>query len=149
MWLNQDSLARSLTYATSTPKVPSTYIHPFPSPEPPKNILLLIWERIAKNILQVILDPLGRWSIIPETCPDWTLEVGGRPGEQGGRPVPEPSRLPVRSCGLWSLLDDRKLRGTLISLCKPDVWAFPPYFLITSYRNRQTPKLMEFCQIKP
>jgi len=50
MWLNQDSLARSLTHATSTPEVESTYIHPFPSPEPPKNILLLIRERIAKNI---------------------------------------------------------------------------------------------------
>jgi len=50
MWLNQDLLARSLTYATSTPKVPSTYIHPFPSLEPPKNILLLIQERIAKKI---------------------------------------------------------------------------------------------------
>ena len=48
MWLNQDSLARSLTYATSTPEVPSTYIHP--SPESLKNILLLIRERIAKNI---------------------------------------------------------------------------------------------------
>jgi len=31
-------------------KYTSTYIHPFPSPEPPKNILLLIRERIAKNI---------------------------------------------------------------------------------------------------
>jgi len=31
-------------------KYASTYIHPFPSPDPPKNILLLIWERIAKNI---------------------------------------------------------------------------------------------------
>ena len=50
MWLNQDSLARSLTHTTSTLEVPSTYIHPFPSPEPPKNILLLIRERIAKNI---------------------------------------------------------------------------------------------------
>ena len=49
MWLNQDSLARSLTHATSTPEVPSTYIHTFPSPESPKNILLLIRERIAKN----------------------------------------------------------------------------------------------------
>ena len=29
MWLNQDSLARSLTHATTTPEVPSTYIHPF------------------------------------------------------------------------------------------------------------------------
>ena len=43
-------LARSLIYATSTPEVPSTYIHPFSSLEPPKNILLLIRERIAKNI---------------------------------------------------------------------------------------------------
>ena len=50
MWLNQDSLARSLIYATSTPEVPSTYIHSFPSLESPKNILLLIRERIAKNI---------------------------------------------------------------------------------------------------
>ena len=31
-------------------KYASTYIHPFPSPEPIKNILLLIRERIAKNI---------------------------------------------------------------------------------------------------
>ena len=50
MWLSQDSLARSLTHAASTPEVPSTYIHSFPSPEPPKNILLLIGERITKNI---------------------------------------------------------------------------------------------------
>jgi len=50
MWLNQDSLARSLTYAASTLEVPSTYIHAFPSLEPSKNILLLIRERMAKNI---------------------------------------------------------------------------------------------------
>ena len=50
MWLNQDSLARSPTHATSTPEVPSTYIHSFSSPKSPKNILLLIQERIAKNI---------------------------------------------------------------------------------------------------
>ena len=50
MWLNQDSLARSLIYATSTPEVSTTYIHPFPSPESPKNILLLIRERMTKNI---------------------------------------------------------------------------------------------------
>ena len=50
MWLNQDSLACSLTHAASTSEVPSTYIHSIPSPEPPKNILLLIRERIAKNI---------------------------------------------------------------------------------------------------
>jgi len=50
MWLNQDSLPRSLTYATSILEVPSTYIHSFPSPESPKNILLLIRERMAKNM---------------------------------------------------------------------------------------------------
>ena len=97
----------------------------------------------------VIVDPLGRWSNIPKESPDWTLAEGGRPGKEGGRPVPVSSRPPLRSRGFWSLLDDRKLRGTLISLCKPDVWAFPLYFLITPYKNRQTPKLVEFCQIKP
>ena len=49
MQLNQDSLARSLIHAILR-KYASTYIHPFPSPEPPKNTLLLIRERIAKNI---------------------------------------------------------------------------------------------------
>ena len=90
----------------------------------------------------VILDPLGRWSLVREDSPDWTLGLGGRP-------APGPDRLPVRSRGFWSLLDDGKLPHTLISLCKPNVWACPPYFLITPCRNRQTPKLMEFCKIKP
>ena len=57
MRLNQDSLARSLIYATSTPEEPSTYIHPFPSPESPKNILLLIRERIVKNIFPIPIIP--------------------------------------------------------------------------------------------
>jgi hypothetical protein len=97
----------------------------------------------------VFLDPLGRWSIIRETEPDWLSGQGGRPRGQGGRPASGPVRPPVRSRGFWSLLDDRKSVNTLLSLCKPDVWAFPPYFLITPCRNRQTPKLVEFCQIKP
>jgi len=43
----------------------------------------------------------------------------------GGRaPWLGPVRPPLRSRGFWSLLDDRKLHGTLISLCKPNVWAF-------------------------
>ena len=62
----------------------------------------------------VFLNPLGRWSIICKAKPDWLLE-------QGGRPVPRPARPPIRSRGLWTLLDDRKLAHTLISLCKPDV----------------------------
>ena len=97
----------------------------------------------------VFLNPLGRWSIIREVEPDWLPEQGGRPRGEGGRPVLGPARPSVRSSGFWTLLDDRKLVHTLISLCKPDMWAFPPSFLITPYRNRQTPKLVEFCQIKP
>ena len=84
------------------------------------------------------INPLSRWSMIREAEPDW---LSG----QGGRPAPRSTR----SYGFWTLLDVGYFRGTLISLCKPDVWAFPPYFLITPYRNRQTPKLVEFCQIKP
>ena len=97
----------------------------------------------------VFLNPLRRWSIIREAEPDCMRHLGGRSRGDGGRPVPGPARPPIRSRGFWRLLDDRKLRDTLISLCKPDVWAFPSYFLITPCRNRQTPKLMEFCQIKP
>jgi len=84
----------------------------------------------------VILDPFGRWSLVREESPDWILEGGGRPGPQGERPGPGLVRPPVRSRGFWSLLDGRKLRGALISLCNPDMWAFLPYFLITPYRNR-------------
>jgi len=90
----------------------------------------------------VFLNPLGQWSIIREVEPDW-LRC------ESGRPAPVPAWPPTRSRSFWTLLDDRKLAHTLISLCKPDVWVFPLYFLITPYRNRQTPKLMEFCQIKP
>ena len=97
----------------------------------------------------VILDPLGRWSLVPEKSSKTNPGQGGRPRGEGGRPAPGPVRVPVRSRGFWSLLDDRKLRSTLIYLCKPNVWAFLSYFLITPCRNRQTPKLMEFCQIKP
>ena len=64
--------------------------------------------------------------MIRETVPDWLLKLGGRPRGEGGRPAPGPARPPVRSYGLWSLLDDRKLAHTLISLRKPDMWAFPP-----------------------
>ena len=84
----------------------------------------------------VILDPLGRWSMTREFGRDWAELLGGRPRGEGGRPAPGPDCLPVRSRGFWSLLDGRKLRGALISLCNPDMWAFLPYFLITPCRNR-------------
>jgi len=92
---------------------------------------------------------LGWWSMIRKAGPDWPRHWGGCPRGEGGRAALRPTRPPVRSRHFWSLLDDKKLPHTLISLCKPDVWVFPPYFLITPYRNRQTPKLVEFCQMKP
>ena len=97
----------------------------------------------------VILDPLGRWSMIPEVDSDWAPQEGGRPSPLGGLPGQGPVLPLLRSRGFWSLLDGRKLHGSLISLCNPDMWAFLPYFLITPCRNRQTPKLVEFCQKKP
>ena len=77
----------------------------------------------------VILDPLGWWSVVREKSSDWNPGGGGRPGLG-------PFRPPLCSLGFWSLLDGRKLRGVLISLCNPDMWAFLPYFLITPCRNR-------------
>jgi len=84
----------------------------------------------------VILDPLGRWSVVCEKSSDWHPGGGGRPGPQGGRPGPGPFQPPLCSRGFWSLLDGRKLCGALISLCNPDMWAFLPYFRITPCRNR-------------
>ena len=79
----------------------------------------------------VFLNPLGQWSIIREAKPDWLPKQGGRPRGEGGHPIPGSARPPVRFRGFWTLLDDRKLAHTLISLCKPDVWVFSLYFLIT------------------
>jgi len=57
-------------------KYASTYIHTFASPEPPKNILLLIRERVAKNIsvfpceinAQVILVTTTHYIISRDEC---------------------------------------------------------------------------------
>ena len=46
----------------------------------------------------VLLDPQRRWSMIRETCPDWS------PG-QGGRPAHGPARPPAHSRGFWTILD--------------------------------------------
>jgi len=60
-----------------------------------------------------------------ERDPRSLTSLGTTPGRA---PAPGPDRLPVRSRGFWSLLDGRKLRGALISLCNPDMWAFLPLF---------------------
>jgi len=45
-----------------------TYIHPFPSPESPKNILLLIRERIAKNISVFPCEINAQVILVTTTC---------------------------------------------------------------------------------
>jgi len=47
----------------------------------------------------VLLNHLGRWSIICEAGPDWPRQQGGHPRGAGGRPAPRPARPPVRSHG--------------------------------------------------
>ena len=51
MWLNQDSLARSLTHVASTPEVRIHIYPPISISRTTEKYLLLIRERIAKNIL--------------------------------------------------------------------------------------------------
>ena len=53
----------------------------------------------------VFLDPLGRWSLVPEKSSDWSPTQGECPRGVGGRPAPEPVRSPIRSHGFWTLLD--------------------------------------------
>ena len=49
-------------------KYASIYIHPFPSPEPPKNIILLIRERIAKNISVFPCEINAQDILVTTTC---------------------------------------------------------------------------------
>jgi len=49
-------------------KYASTYIHSIPSPDSPKSILLLIWERIAKNISIFPYEINARVILVTTTC---------------------------------------------------------------------------------
>jgi len=49
-------------------KYASTYIHPFPSPKSLKNILLLIRERIAKNISVFPCEINAQVILVTTTC---------------------------------------------------------------------------------
>jgi len=49
-------------------KFASTYIQPFLSPEPPKNILLLIQKRIAKNISVFPYEINAQVILVTTTC---------------------------------------------------------------------------------
>jgi hypothetical protein len=73
-------------------------------------------------------------------------------GAQGGRRAPHlrarfVSRLFLESSRTFHILE--KLYVAPLSLYKPDMWVSFGYFLITPYRNRYSPKLVEFCQCNP
>ena len=58
MWLNQDSLARSLTHAASTPEVRIHIYPPISISRFTQNYSTPIQERIAKNIILSLLFPV-------------------------------------------------------------------------------------------
>ena len=96
-------------------KYASTYIHPFPSPEPPKNILLLIRKRITKNIsvfpceinAQVILLlPLAILSQEMSALKKVYQEI-----KRGKCPEPRKKRK-SETRGKNGQVSDRRIRGT-------------------------------------
>ena len=120
MWLNQDSLARSLTHVASTPEV-RIHIYPlFPSPESPKNILLLIRERIAKIFLffpyeinaQVILVTTTCYIISGDGCSKKREKKKGYEEIKRGK-CPEPQKKgKSETRGKNGQVSDSRIRGT-------------------------------------
>jgi hypothetical protein len=58
-------------------------------------------------------------------------------------------RPPIHSGAFSCLLESFFTCVGLFSLCKHDMWAFLGSFQLTPYRNRHSPKLMEFYQWTP
>ena len=102
-------------------KYASTYIHPFPSPEPPKNIVLLIRERIAKNIsvcpceinAQVILVTTTCYIISENECLE-KREKGCEKIKRGKCPEPRKKRK-SETRGKNGQVSDSRIRGTSYS----------------------------------
>ena len=72
--------------------------------------------------------------------------TAGAPTYQGGCPGPKSTLLLLCSGGFSNLLDASFSYVALIShfsRCNHDMWASLGYFLITTCRNRYSPKLME------
>jgi len=101
-------------------KYASTYIHSFPSPEPPKNILLLIRERIGKNIsvfpyeinAQVILVTTPCYIISWEECSK-KRERRKRYEEIERGKCPEPrKKRKSETRGKNGQVSDSRIRGT-------------------------------------
>ena len=98
-------------------KYASTYIHPFLSPEPHKNILLLIRERIAKNIIPFLFFPCeinARVILVTTTCyiisrDECSKKIRGNKKRQ----VPRTSKeKKSETSGKNGQVSDSRIRGT-------------------------------------
>jgi len=102
-------------------KYASTYNHPFPSPETPKNILLLIRETIAKNIsvfpceinAQVILVTTTCYIILGDECSKKRREKKKEYEKikRGKCPEPQKNRK-SETRGKNGQVSDSRIRGT-------------------------------------
>jgi hypothetical protein len=118
--------ARALAYI-------ALYEAPQPSDQTDLNErLLFVLKGNGGRIHELTSDWLYRWDACPH--PWATAQLLSRIHLPFG---PEPSR---------TFQITEKLCVALLSLCKPDMWAFLGSFQQTPYRNRHSPKLMEFCQ---
>jgi hypothetical protein len=98
---------------------------------------------LINNFLLILKGGGGR---IHEVEPDWLCSSGARPNPWAAARLSGPSRLRFVSRVFSYLSDYRKVMRALLSLCKPDMWAFLGSFQLTPCRNRHLPKLMELCQ---
>jgi hypothetical protein len=77
--------------------------------------------------------------------PDWLRGLGGRLGAWVLARLPSRFRLLFGPEPSHTFQITEKLFMSLLSLCKPDMWAFLSSFQQKPYKNRHSPKLMEFC----
>jgi hypothetical protein len=76
--------------------------------------------------------------------PDWLRGLGGHPGAWEPAWLLSQFRLPFGPEPSRTFQIIEKLFMALLSLYKPDMWAFLGSFQQTPCRNRHSPKLMEF-----
>jgi hypothetical protein len=83
--------------------------------------------------------------MIQEVEPDWLYRWGTRRHPWAAARLSSQIHLPFGPEPSHTFQITEKLCATLLSLCKPDMWAILGSFQLTSYRNRHSPKLMELC----
>jgi hypothetical protein len=73
--------------------------------------------------------------------------VGRPPLGLGAHPCHSDRWVPPLEFSFPNLLDYTFLLYGHLSLCKPDMWAIFDYFQLAPYKNRYSPKLVEFYQL--